>query len=616
MRGKPRKDFRDFVEVRLKNEDFRNLLTLAMPAKFWSVNKNDKTGKMQYDIDSDCLHYFLKLNGFYSLYDENSSSAKYVRVIGNIVQSIKAKDIRKFLRGFAKERFLHREIRNLLLNSSRLSDSALENLEEITLDFTSFTPRSQFFFFLRSSWEVTGFGIKEHKGNAGTSDRYVWEKNVIMHDTKILPDMFTITRRKLADGTDDWDITINEHRSHIFNYLVNTSRVYWRKELEYLLEDLDMDSADRYRLEHIFDIAGPNLSPEEIREQKLNLINKIFSIGFILHRYKSPSQAWAPQAMDNKIGDYGECNGRSGKSFFFKAFDYFMNVVKLSGRNPKLMDNPHVFDQVNQHTDLVLVDDCDQYFSTGMFFDCITSDMTVNPKNNQSFNIPFKDSPKFAFTTNYVPKEFDPSTEGRLLYMVFSDYYHQRTPDNDYHETRSIRDDFGKNLLTDYNEEEWNQDINFMIQCCRFYLSLVDESIKIQPPMDNIMKRKYKADMGDHFENWAYSYFAEDSDRLDALIVREEAFEAYKRFSGLKQCTMQKFSKALKGFAKLCPYIAELNPDELLNSSGRIVKKVEGKTTDMIYLRTVKDKKGALQGHDSIQQSEVSFDFNPETQAF
>ena len=35
QRGKPRKDFRDFMELRSKSEDFRNLMTLAMPAKFW-----------------------------------------------------------------------------------------------------------------------------------------------------------------------------------------------------------------------------------------------------------------------------------------------------------------------------------------------------------------------------------------------------------------------------------------------------------------------------------------------------------------------------------------------------------------------------------------------------
>ena len=59
------------------------------------------------------------------------------------------------------------------------------------------------------------------------------------------------------------------------------------------------------------------------------------------------------------------------------------------------MDNPHVFDQVNQHTDFILVDDCDRYLNTGLFYDIITSDMTVNPKNNQSFTIPSRNRPSW-----------------------------------------------------------------------------------------------------------------------------------------------------------------------------------------------------------------------------
>ena len=104
----------------------------------------------------------------------------------------------------------------------------------------------------------------------------------------------------------------------------------------------------------------------------------------MLHHYKSPSRAWAPMAMDNKIGEDNECNGRSGKSFFFKTLSLLMKTVKLSGRNPKLMDNPHVFDQVTQHTQMLLLDDCDRYLNTGLFYDNITSDMTVNPKNTRA----------------------------------------------------------------------------------------------------------------------------------------------------------------------------------------------------------------------------------------
>jgi type I site-specific restriction endonuclease len=46
------------------------------------------------------------------------------------------------------------------------------------------------------------------------------------------------------------------------------------------------------------------------------------------------------------------------------------------------MDNNHVFEQVNQHTDFIIVDDCHRYLDTGLFYDSITGGMTVNPKNN------------------------------------------------------------------------------------------------------------------------------------------------------------------------------------------------------------------------------------------
>ena len=144
------------MELRQKNEDFRNLLKMAMPARFWEITQNEKTGKKQYEIDADCLHYFLKLNGFHALRDENSANTQYVRVVGRIVSSIKGKDIRTFLRQFARERYLDRNIRNLILNSPRMSDGALENLDEITLDFTSYTRKSQYFFFPNAVWEVTG----------------------------------------------------------------------------------------------------------------------------------------------------------------------------------------------------------------------------------------------------------------------------------------------------------------------------------------------------------------------------------------------------------------------------------------------------------------------------
>lgn len=592
-RGRPRKDLRDWQELRDRRSDFAGLMALAIPAKFWTERTNHKTGAVTYDIDTECLYNFLRLNGFYTLHDDNIKEARYIHVQGNIVREVKAKDLRRFISEWAEERCLPRPVRNLIHNSPRLSDSALDNMREVTLDFTNYTPTTQLFFFPGKTIEATPTGLVEHNGGDGL-DRYVWQENVLEHRVTLMPPMFEVERSESPTGEARFGVRVlDSESSPLFGYVINTSRVHWRKELEYNFAERDASEAEAYHRAHKFCIDGEGLTDDERREQEQNLVSKLFTIGYMLHHYKSPSRAWAPMAMDNKIGEDGECNGRSGKSFLFKALSLFMKTVKLSGRNAKLMDNPHVFDQVTQHTDFVLVDDCDRHLDTGAFYDLITSDMTVNPKNNQSYTIPFEQSPKFGFTTNYVPRDFSPSTEARLLYLVFSDYYHQRTEGNDYLESRSIRDDFGRDLISSsYKEEDWNADINFFMQCCQFYLSMCQESIKPMPPMGNILKRKFKADMGTNFEEWANVYFAEEGDNLDTFIVRREAYDAFIDDAKVNKnfYTMNKFTKALRSFAALCPYVYDYNPADLLNSQGRISRRIDGKSEDMIYLRSTKSQ--------------------------
>ncbi len=593
-RGKPRKDLRDWMELRHTKKEFKFLLQMAMPAKFWKTKENKKTKEVSHSVDTACLYNFLKLNGFYALHDETSKDTKYVKIDGYIVRSVTPKDIREFVRQWVIDHVRDLSVLNLVLDTPKLSAGMLESINEITLDFTSFDSRSQLFFFPNVCVKAYGDKLDVIKKQDFKFQNYVWEENVLQHNFRLMDDFFTVTKKHNEDGTTYYDIDINKVGSNIMGYFINSSRIYWRREME---TRLDTDAERQaYRDAHKFCITGEGLTADEIQEQKQNLINKIFTFGYMLHQYKSPSRAWAPMAMDGKIGEEGECNGRSGKSFFFKVLSLLMKTVKLSGRNPKLMDNPHVFDQVTQHTKMLLIDDCDRYLNTGLFYDNITSDMTVNPKNNQSFTIPFEDSPKIAFTTNFVPNDFDPSSEARLLYMVFSDYYHQRTEENDYRETRSIRDDFGKDLFSKtYSEDEWNQDLNFALQCVRFYLSLADQNIKMLPPMANIIYRKQKQDMGTNFEDWANIYFSVDSGRLDTYLVRTKVFEEFKAHGGrVQNMTAQAFRRKLEAFALLCPWIEEMNPKEMRNQSNRIVRREDGAApgtspVEMIYMKKKQD---------------------------
>ena len=583
-RGHPRKDFRDWSDLRPKKSDFRNLLQLAKPAKFWTATWSEKKKGFTYEIDSDCLRYFLSLHGFFTLHDDNDPSPHYIHINGNVVKNVVQKDITNFLIKWAEEEYLPRDVRNLILNSPRIAGGAISNLPEVKLDFTKCTSSSQLFFFENATFEVKAEGIVMHSGRTADLDRYVWEENVLRHRVKLLDPPFDIK----ISGDGNYDIEIKSLKSKFFSYLVNSSRVYWRKELETRWEAGQEKEQEEYQRRNKFRIDGEGLTEEEIAEQKQNLVNKIFGVGYWCHRFKSMSRSWALFAMDNKIAEDGECNGRSGKSFYFKALANFGLTVKLSGRNPKLMDNPHVFDQVTQYTDYILVDDCDKYLQAGLFYDVITSDLTVNPKNYKSYTIPFETSPKIAFTTNYVPSSFDASTEARLIYLAFSDYYHQRTEENDYLETRSIRDDFDKDLFSSaYSDEEWEADCNFIMRCCQFYLYAVGQGLKIQPRMDNIITRKLMNDMVGEFSEWADAYFSPLGGHLNRMIVKDEAMHDFSTSYNLKGLSSQRFMKSLKAYARLHEDTLELNPAELCNNGQRIIRKdKDNKAKAMIYMRS------------------------------
>lgn len=604
-RGRPRKDLRDWMELRHEKRDFEGLMNIATPAKFWTEYYNPKRERNEYQILPSCLFAFLALHGFHRLADPQSRDARYVRLQGNVVSEVSARDIRDFVRTWAQDQCLPMALRDVIATSPRINaPQSLEALPTIDPDFTSYTPTSQFFYLQNKTLEVTPTDIIDH-GTATPASRCVWAENVIPHRFQPLPPMFDIHRTTDADGRPIFDIDVRSTTSRTFATLINTSRLHWREELETRFQG-DRQAAEAYHRANPFRIDGEGLTPHQIHEQKQALLNKIFVIGFLLHRYKAPSRAWAPFAMDYKIGDTGQCNGRSGKSFLFFALANFMKYVKLSGRDKNLLANKHVFEEIDTHTDFVFVDDLDRYFEMGVFYDIITSGITVNRKNQAIYTIKYRDAPKFAFSSNYVPTEFSASTAARMIYMVYSDYYHERTDESDYLQTRSIRTDHNMELFgDDYPEADWNADINFFLQCTRFYLSICQENIKIQAPMHNILLRRDRADMGDSFEDWANIYFAPDAtEHLDTLIPRSAAFQDFLTATGgaTRNIKMPTFTKKLQAFARFAPHIHTLNPPELRNSQNRISRRIEGRLEDMIYLRTTEAERIGAELNATIDQ--------------
>lgn len=581
-RGNPRKDLRDFLELRPYTAEFAAMLGTAKQCKFWSITETEKGRRSE--INTAHLLWFLQCNGFAKITDTVSHTDRYVRVDGYKVEEFTPKQIRSFVRIELERRFIPTEIINLYLNSKRTSTTLADDLPMAEIDFAKNTYNSRTFFFQNKSVTVRASGI-EIIGN-NDIQAHTWSNDISPHIYKEIEPAFTITDDAAIKGNIIFSVKNTD--SHVFRYLINASRIYWREEFERRL-DATAEQNEAYCTANRFNIFGPRLTLEEQSEQVRHLINKIYTLGYMLHRYKFDSKSLAVWIMENRLTDEDESSGGSGKSFFLKAIKKLgmANIVTLQGRDRRITENKHLLDRVSSNTDILLIDDANRYIDFDYFYTMITGDTTVNPKGDKSFEIEYKDSPIIAFTSNFPPPNDDSSTMRRILNVVFSDYYHQKTPNNDYRETRSIYDDFGCELFSDnYKEEYYNQDINFMLNCLQFYLSTIDKNKIWQPPMENVLKRINIAKMGNSFRDWAETFFSADNDNLNVLLNRIDTFTKFKVETGNQQWKMQRFTKALRAFCENADHIEALNPKELLNQQGRLIKKRGTQAIECIYVQS------------------------------
>jgi hypothetical protein len=291
--------------------------------------------------------------------------------------------------------------------------------------------------------------------------------------------------------------------------------------------------------------------------------------------------------MENKLTNTEDSCGGSGKSFMFDVLKYFKRVVTLNGRSKDLTGDRFFMDRVDEHTDVLNIDDAQLYFDFSQFYPCITGNMAVGRKALKTLEVKFETSPKIVFTSNFSPPAQDGSTMRRLLLCVFSDYYHKQIKGGDYLENRSIADDFGYDLYDDnYKDEYWNDDFNFLLDCLQFYLQAVKKGLVLEAPGEKVYKRMLMQQMSDKFYEWAIEFFDKDSIYVNKFIVKDFAFKRYKD-SVRDSWTKNKFTKALGAFVEFENEKYVLNPKSLLSKDGRITQKIDGVSKTFIYMQTV-----------------------------
>ena len=609
-KGKPCKDAKDFFVHfrRPENQNpvslFKELVKLSGGLKFWQEKWSQSRKFTGYDINNEQLYAFLQASGYYRIAtNPDCTDFAFCQVKDNVVTIIGDDSISAHCSAYLLEylrthaNYYNQALANAVHRSPQLSRTSLEKLPVIVPNFNAFDEHSDTFFFSNGPVRVTATGAKPIKPTECPYN--VYKSKIIEHDFKPEAPFFDIEytqeyatllnrlsvlapdtpeyiqTRKSIDALEDtkrYRLKIYRNDCTFMQFVYNTGRNYWRR-----------------------DELGDPLSPEQQAETDLHFISKVMALGYIMSKHKVAGQPYAIYAMETEQSEEGTHLGGTGKSLFMTSTEKLRKQLFINGQelNPSKADFMLAGVKAGI-TDTVYFDDLNDGIDLHRFMPMITGKMVVNPKNKDAFILEFKDSPKVAFTSNHAIKKFDASLRRRTWFTAFTDYYHSDDPMRGLKE-RSPYTEFKKNLIQDYTPEEMNGFYNFMFNCIAVWHKL---RVRIQPPMKQIEQRNLQRAITDEFIWWAEDWLTES--RLDTIVNKQEAFEAYKSTLNRR---IQESIKMRTFKTKLIMYCAYkgwvFNPPELLLTESEkqrndIRRKVNYEDAYFFYIDTRKDPEDEL----------------------
>jgi hypothetical protein len=170
------------------------------------------------------------------------------------------------------------------------------------------------------------------------------------------------------------------------------------------------------------------------------------------------------------------------------ALAQMKKLVVIDGKSFNF-EKSFAYQLVSADTQILCFDDVKKYFDFERLFSVVTEGLTLEKKNKDAIKIPFSKSPKVSITTNYAIKGKGSSFERRKWELELSRYYtRDRTP----------LKEFGKLMFGEWNDEEWCQFDNFMIECLQLYL---DKGL-IKSEFVNLKIRQLAAETCHEFIEW------------------------------------------------------------------------------------------------------------------
>lgn len=198
--------------------------------------------------------------------------------------------------------------------------------------------------------------------------------------------------------------------------------------------------------------------------EKSDSLQKI--IGYTITKYKDPLNPRAVILMEDiDPENEGESQGGSGKGLCFQFVKQFRKTADFDGKNFRFSD-PFLFQNVDPDTAVIFIDDVEKNFKFSSLFSILTGPLQINKKNKPQIIIPFDKSPKIFITSNYSVGSLDTSSKRRKYEFPIIKYF------GDTIEPVQV---FNRQFFSGWDREEWLRFDNFIIDCCKKYLSEGDK---------------------------------------------------------------------------------------------------------------------------------------------
>ena len=266
------------------------------------------------------------------------------------------------------------------------------------------------------------------------------------------------------------------------------------------------------------------------------------TIGFLLHGWKNLSYCPATILNDEVISDNPE--GGTGKGLFMTGLGHMKKLVVIDGKSFNF-EKSFAYQLVSADTQILCFDDVHKNFNFEKLFSVVTEGLTLEKKNKDAIKIPFAKSPKVAITTNYAIRGKGNSFARRKWDLELNQFYNKEfTP----------LVEFGKLMFGEWNDNDWCQFDNYMIQCLQLYL----EHGLLKSEFINLKTRTLVADTSHAFIEWCGILDTKPHPKLlkNKRIYKNDLFmdftEEYPDYAqrGASAVSRNKFGKWLMSYAE------------------------------------------------------------------